>query len=390
MIKNNLIVIPFNLPWEWTTDYTNQTALILSKQNTVFCFMWFEDYSLKEYLLKGKLPHYFKKVSENLYLYYPIQIIPFKRFRTVYTLNKKINMYIFKLRLNILNRMNQYQSRLLWIFDPILQPTLKYFNSDWKIIYDCVDLFTGIKTNDRKNVVVLEKKLIQKADLTTANSIVLKKHLQIYKKDIKLVPQGFRIDSFKKMKTRTPVIKDPGRPLIGYLGAVNYRLDYQLFYRLALAHPEWDFALWGPLLETELLNGRKLEFYKKLNHLPNVKRGQAAKDQVPGIIRQFDIAIIPYDTRQEFNKYCYPMKIFEYFYSGKPVISTDITELKRFPRFIRISNNTGDWERYIEELLKKKWPKKYIDEQIKLAISNSWFNKINTISNYLETLNINK
>ena len=76
------------------------------------------------------------------------------------------------------------------------------------------------------------------------------------------------------------------------------------------------------------------------------------------------------------------MKLFEYFYVGKPVVSVDIIELKRFPKFVKIANSTNDWEKVISALLSKPWPKKIKEAQIKLAKENSWENKIAQVLSY--------
>src|SRR3990172_10643404 len=96
MIKNCIVLIPFNVPWEWSTDYTNQTAYVLSKKNIVIGYMWSEAYSFKEYAQKHKLPRIIKKHSKNLFLYYPIFFIPGRRFKIVSYLNETLNFFFFK------------------------------------------------------------------------------------------------------------------------------------------------------------------------------------------------------------------------------------------------------------------------------------------------------
>ena len=76
------------------------------------------------------------------------------------------------------------------------------------------------------------------------------------------------------------------------------------------------------------------------------------------------------------------MKLFEYFYLGKPVISTPIEELKRFPKFVKIGKTAKEWEKHIKFLLSKPWP--YQKEQKKLAKENSWKSKIEVISKIID------
>ena len=124
---------------------------------------------------------------------------------------------------------------------------------------------------------------------------------------------------------------------------------------------------------------QELKSLKNIYLVPRTKSRLVIKE----VIKNFDIGIIPYDVSHDFNRYCYPMKLFEYFYMGKPVISTPIDELKRFPKFVKIGESSIDWEKHIKSLLSMSWPVKYKEEQKKLAEENSWENKIEAINKVL-------
>ena len=87
-----------------------------------------------------------------------------------------------------------------------------------------------------------------------------------------------------------------------------------------------------------------------------------------------------------FNSYCYPMKIFEYFYLGVPVISSGILELKekRFDGLMSIAADYKSWENSIKKLLENKIPGKKQRQQRELAIKNNWQNKIQKIAKALD------
>jgi hypothetical protein len=78
------------------------------------------------------------------------------------------------------------------------------------------------------------------------------------------------------------------------------------------------------------------------------------------------------------------MKLFEYFYMGKPVLATPIEELKRFPKYVKIGRTAEEWEKHIQTLLAKPWPKAYQKEQKRLAVANSWDYKIDAILKVVE------
>ncbi len=385
-MKKRLIVIPFNLPWDWSTDYTNQTAFVLGKDNPVICYMIGDIFSIKEYLVKKKFPVLIKKYSRNVYLFYPILFVPFIRFKEILYINEKINIWLLKVFIKFIELKFKVQRKIVWNFDPQFGYLTKYFNRGWIKVYDCVDYFAGsAKTEEAKDKLLLnEKKLAKVSDFVFANSIVLEKHLKKIRSDVVLVPQGFRVGSFENFPKSNQRLKKAGRPLIGFVGAVNSRIDYDLLYDLAKKHPEWDLALWGKKLEKDSFTKRQSDLFDKLILLPNIIHGQSEKSEIPGIVDQFDIGMIPYDPNNDFNKYCYPMKLFEFFYLGKSVISTNIEELRRFPDLVYIGNKVSDWEGIIKKLLKTKWPRRLRVKEKRLSIENSWENKIGQILNHID------
>jgi hypothetical protein len=383
MIKKSIIVILSALPWEWSTDYINQTAFILSKKNVVICLLWNDALSIKECFKKGKIPKLIKKLSKNLYLFEPIHFIPFRRFKLVSEANVIINIFLLNLFVKFLESRAKIERKILWIFHPNLRFFLEVFCRGWKVIYDCVDFFTIGTEEHIEETEINERKLVKIAYLVVANSKVLQKHLKEYRNYVYLVPQGFRHEKFKKAPYKASEIMT-NKSIIGFVGAVNYRIDYSLLLKIAASNHQWHFVVWGPVLEKNKFNKSAWRKMKALSSLPNVSTGESKKNLIPGIISQFDIGMIPYDISQDFNKYCYPMKLFEYFYMGKPVVSTPIEELKRFPKFVKIGRTAEEWEKIIKSLLSKSWPEKYKREQKKLAIENSWENKIEAISNVLK------
>lgn len=378
-----IVVILFNIPCNWSTDYTNQTALVLAKENIVICYMWAESFTVKEYIQNKKPFIFIKKHSNNIYLYYPIQFIPFRRFKKIVNFNEKVNIFLVKIFVKLLGFKTRISKKILWVFDPRLYPLVHQFGKQYILLYDCVDFFA---VGDKKSVQITKKRegtLCRTANIVVANSQVLQKHIEKYRKGVSLVPQGFRVDGFKINKNKY-VNLHVQRPVIGFVGGINNRLDTSLLLSLIQNNPKWTFVIWGPIQKGIVTDSERMDKIQKILDLPNVVSGKSKdKEEIPGIISQFDIGIIPYDISQDFNKYCYPMKLFEYFYLGKPVVSTDIIELRRFRKLIKIGNNIEEWEDIIKQILSKNWPEKYKMEQKNLAVQNNWENKITAIEKLL-------
>lgn len=385
MLKNNIVVIAFNLPWNWSTDYTNQTAYELSKSNLVICYMLEEMYSIKEYILKRKIPKLIVKQSKNVYIYKPLHFFPFRRLKLIFNINTRLNVLLISIYINLLKVVKKYHKVFLWVFDPAYYETYKQFSKKYLLLYDCVDYFPAVyfKTQQRQIVEKGNRDLLKTAKYVVTISHALKKLYSQFRSNISVVPQGFDVHTFKKFN-KSKKISIPQIPhnqlIIGYIGALNYRLDFKLLFKLIKNNPQWTFAFFGQIQLTEDINPNVGSRLQSLFNLKNVFYGGNIKRiEIPYIIDQFDICIIPYDASLDFNRYCYPMKIFEYFYLGKPVIATHISELKQFPQFIKIGNTAAEWQIHLNSLLSKHWSKNNRTEQRNIAEQNSWKNKINNL-----------
>ena len=78
--------------------------------------------------------------------------------------------------------------------------------------------------------------------------------------------------------------------------------------------------------------------------------------EVPNLLNQFDIGIVPYPDNQHMTKYASPMKIFEMAACGVPILASDINshkELKDFKLGILYfeHNNFYDFSMKLEELI---------------------------------------
>lgn len=378
MKTNGLIIVPFILPWDWSADYQRQTCFQLAKTNQVIAYMSNEAvFFLKDLFFRRKK----YKSCKNIFFYRPVYFVPFRRFEFVEKLNQLICLLV------IIWRFGRYKKQLFWIFNPEFYFWPKYLSSVFSV-YDCVDYHSSVDEVEKKKIRYQEKLLIKNTSRIFVNSYSLKKIHSKLRRDIMVVPQGFRLKEFRH-PAKTKKVFRVNAPLIGMVGSINYRLDFKLLIELVVSNPKWNFVFWGPIYQDPQDKYQSTsEFLQKLLNQKNVFWGKSrSTKEIPGIIDQLDICIIPYDISQNFNKYCYPMKLFEYFYMGKPVIATPINELKLFPKFVKIGKTTNEWQKYIKTLRSKPWPKKYKYQQRELAINNSWEKKIEAIS---KTIKISK
>jgi len=375
-MSKSLIFIAGDTPWVWSADYVQQTALELARRgNVVLSYMTMDGNRWKDIFNSKRHSFLIKKVNKNLYLYNPFQFVPLRRFNFTEKVNFFLNMWIVRLVLIWLAVHKRSRKKIFWSFDSNLLDVFKrYYKKQFLLLFDCVDFHADVQG---------EKLLCESADLVVANSQVLQRHLQKYRKDVSLVPQGFRLKDFK-VDNKNYVDLKLTAPIIGFVGGINNRLDMTLLLPLIKNNPDWRFVLWGPIQKDFEIGTDRFNLINKVMKLPNVRTGESHdRKEIPGLISQFDIGIIPYDISQDFNKYCYPMKLFEFFYMGKPVVSTDVIELRRFPGLVMIGNNAREWKIIIKRTLAQRWPEQKMQQEKRLAQENSWENKIETIADHL-------
>lgn len=367
MIKNKLIIMPLEGQWQHSADFFKQTALELSKNHQVIIY----DQNHANFFLKKPIAVNYPQ-HINIIFHQVKYFLPGRRLAWI----EKINRYFSFCLL-----LHKYRNveKVLWIFYPNFYDFAKIKMKKMISLYDCVDYSEDIEK---------EAQLINSVDNFFVNSLTLKRlHKNAPKKSIYIDSQGFFLPDEKKIP-KNKIKKD--KPIIGFVGGINYRLDFSLLDKLIGSNPQWQFVFYGPRqkdLEKDLIYQTD-SWLKKIKKYQNVTFGESKnRYDVYGLIKNFDVAIIPYNIKIAFNKYCYPMKVFEYLYFGKPIVGTEIEELKldKFKRLVKIANSNQEFETAIKKILFKKLQPNQINKIRKLPLENSWQLKIdkilNTISN---------
>ncbi|MEK7071271.1 MAG: hypothetical protein AAB966_05695, partial [Patescibacteria group bacterium] len=293
-------------------DYMLRLAREFAKKDAVFGFLLYgKPYSFWRDIFNKKERIWEKK--DGIYMIRQIYVLPFQRVTAIRILNAYIHSLIcyplvvswIKFRHGI-----QTTGKPIFIFyHP--EKEVKYFRFIFRLfslthttLFDVVDYPPVHRVN---NSLAIYREYIRKADVVTVISKALYSVFRRIRKDIRIVPPGFALEDFRHPKSRVVFPKD--KLIIGYSGAIGSRLDYPLLYELIKRNPQWRFVFWGPI---QIVEGENEEEIKKniesLLHYNNVVHGfSKKKSEVAWVVNHFDICIIPYDIRQDQNKYCLPM-----------------------------------------------------------------------------------
>lgn len=380
MLKNSYIILPDPQNSVEICDFIAQTAKLLAQDNRVFVIKEANPIALGE--LVGTL--FTQQQSESpdnsdtYRIIRPLFLLPFARFTSVTNANYFLFYILFQFYL-LLSNFFQSKKIVFWFFFP---HTYRYIFHQFWVHYDCVDIHPEnskipkiggkthqllLRTNSISCIASSQKRLLE----TLTN------------KTIHLVPQGFALPDFKP-KIKAKYFRKTTKPIIGFVGALSDRIDYTLLLDLVANNPQWRFEFWGPtqafFTNLEQIEARVKELKKNKNvfMMGNISRADLYQKT-----KSFDIGIIPYKTKSLLNQYCYPMKLFEYFYCGLPIVTTPIAELRRFPQLVTTASNASEWKDAIASLLSRPWPITNQKEQLSFCHENTWQLKISSISSFI-------
>jgi hypothetical protein len=134
-------------------------------------------------------------------------------------------------------------------------------------------------------------------------------------------------------------------PIIGYVGNLSDRIDFELLKYVASVNKAWNIVLIGSAhskRETQILELLK---YDNIYFL-----GVKPYDEALSFIKHFNVAIIPH-LKNKLTENMNPLKLYVYFSVGVPIVSTEIANIDEFSGSINVASNHQDFVKYIQQAI---------------------------------------
>jgi glycosyltransferase involved in cell wall biosynthesis len=169
-----------------------------------------------------------------------------------------------------------------------------------------------------------------------------------------------------------------GRPIAGYYGALAEWFDYELLDEAARLCPGWSFLLIGPMYD-QSLQGRPMLKRENVRWI-----GPRDYHLLPGYLSLFDVATIPFRINP-ITTATSPLKLYEYFAGGKPVVTTPMPECAAFPE-VTIARDAKEFARALEAARARGLDGAFRETLRALGRENSWEARVQAVLTALTRL----
>jgi glycosyltransferase involved in cell wall biosynthesis len=236
-------------------------------------------------------------------------------------------------------------------------------------VYWAKDDFVGGASLLGLNARVLDKherRVAASADLLVAANPVVADTWRGRGLDPVLIPFGTDADAYLDVdQARLPSDVGLPRPVAGFVGRINARMDLRLLE--AIAGRGRSLLLVGPLdpaFEPERIGA--------LLRLPNVRWvGLQPAEALPGYLRMIDVGLVPYrDSR--FNRGSFPLKTLEYLAAGRPVVATDLPAIRWLATDLVCIAEPASFAEEVDRLLTAPRTTALLERRQAFAARHSW------------------
>lgn len=254
------------------------------------------------------------KPQENITVYSLPPVLPFfYRSRWINRLNQaRMARYVRR-------RMKEhgFEKPIVWVYSPVTVDAVDRIPHS-ALVYDCVDrhsAYGGLM--DPALVDQMELELAAKADQCFATAAPLAERLKTAQPKTEFIPNGANFERFVQASSKRPLpddLRQIPRPIIGFVGALQSCIAYDLAEAAAKARPDWSFVWIGkekPGVELHTLR-----------ELPNCYfLGMKPNEKLPDYLANFDVCLNLF-AESALSRDVSPLKFYEYLATGKPIVST--------------------------------------------------------------------
>jgi len=316
---------------------------------------------------------FLRKTDNGMYVFTPISIPLFGR-----PLVGNIVSVFTLLQVKLVMRLLSFKNPIFYIACPTGWEVVKKLSPRY-LIYQRTDIIEEMPGINKSYIVSLNDTLTRVADLVLCVNTGLWQEGLKKNPNCILVGHGVDFDKFANADKSEYIPEDIAivpKPIIGFFGKIADDVcDFQLIEYMAKALPDMSIVLVGPVSS----DVGDLKKYKNIFFL-----GRKPYEEIPHYGKVFDVAIMPW-KKNKWIEFCDPVKTKEYLALGKPIVSIEYPELKRYKNITCAVTNYDQFINCIRTAIEE------CDLNLKLKRQESvrnetWDDKIKVIIDFIEKL----
>ena len=225
-----------------------------------------------------------------------------------------------------------------WFYSPATAPAMLGAFNEVAVVYDCMDELAKFRFAD-PDLPRRERLLLASADVVFTGGRKLYEAKRQYHRNVHFF--GCGVDAAHFGKARLEETANPAdlaglpRPIYGYFGVIDERIDYELIALLAAQNPDASVVMLGPVVKV---------LPAQLPEAPNIHWiGKREYSELPSYVKAFDVCLMPF-ALNEATEFINPTKTLEYMAARKPIVSTAVADVVRnFTPIVRIARSGAEF-----------------------------------------------
>lgn len=320
-----------------------------------------------------------REVAENVWAAAPPPVLPMRANKLV----NMVNAFFIRRWLRAQAKKLEMRDVIFWNVQPTM-PNIARAVRPALTLFHCVDDFSALPHwwHQPGSLLAREAECCREADVVVCTARKLVETRRKHNSNIHFVPNAANVELFlRATDAATPIPDDIGalpRPVVGIFGVIDFRTDVETVAQIARQRPDWSIALVG-LVKGDVDLGA-------LRRLPNVHIfGKKPADALPGYLKAMDCCLIAY-AMIEYNQHVFPLKLYDYMAAGKPIVASDMEELRPLAgEHVAIARSQDKWVPAIEAVMAADSPDRAAERQ-RVAKGESWDHRVDEISAILEPM----
>lgn len=371
------ILYVMSIPWGWIKQRPHFIAEELSKHVKVDVYSKKSMNVSSNHLLTDK-PSTSTNLTINTYRIYPFYSFKLTRYLPLDWINRLL------LRMQVKD-IKGYD--YIWITSPRIYSLFSsLIDVNQKLIYDCMDdaaeFEHAVKDKWIKNYILNnEKRLLARANYVFASADYLKNKILersgLINKNVLVVNNAIQLPDARECEItdveilkKLNLIKSISKPII-YVGTIAEWFDFKTVISVLENDSSLNLVLIGP-------NNVCIPQHKQITYLGTIKR-----EFIFSFFTYAYALVMPFKVT-ELIKSVNPVKLYEYIYSGKPVIASRYGETIKFSEFVFLYKDADEFSNYLRNIDPKYYNNDYKRKCIEFVSHNKWSDRCEVILSHIK------